>query len=368
AWRDRHSPLVVGVTGSLAKTSTKEQVAEVLAERWNVLRNRANENNEIGLPLTLLQLAPEHEFAVLEMGMYVPGDIAQLARLARPHIGVVTAVRGTHLSRAGSLDAIERGKRELVEALPDDGNAILNADDPRVSRMAEAAPAGVRVIRYGFAADADVTATELESLGELGMRFRLRIGHSETAVTTPVLGRHGVQNALAGAAVGHVAGLDLDTIARGLARSFSIPHRSVLLDLGEWWVLDDTYNAAPDSMIAALDLLATLRGRKVAVLGEMLELGQSSRDAHINVGRHAARSVELLICVGPTAADYAAGAQAGGLPASEIRCADDRDAALDVLLAELRPGDVVLVKGSRGAALDLLVEQLESVAERGARA
>ena len=141
AWRDRFTPLVVGVTGSLAKTSTKEQVAEVLSERWRVLRNRANENNEIGLPLTLLRLAPEDEVAVLEMGMYEPGDIRILAETARPSIGVVTAVRGAHLERAGSIEAIERGKRELVEALPAGGTAVLNADDERVTRMAEHAPA-----------------------------------------------------------------------------------------------------------------------------------------------------------------------------------------------------------------------------------
>ena len=137
AWRERFAPLVVGITGSLAKTSTKEQTAEVLAARWRVLRNRANENNEIGLPLTLLRLAPADEVAVLEMGMYTPGDIRALAQLARPSIGVVTAVRGAHLERAGSIDAIERGKREMVEALPRGGTAVLNADDERVARMAD---------------------------------------------------------------------------------------------------------------------------------------------------------------------------------------------------------------------------------------
>ena len=148
AWRSRWDPLVVGVTGSLAKTSTKEQVAQVLAERWTTLRSEGNQNNEIGLPLTLLRLGPEHAAAVLEMGLYVAGEIALLARLARPSIGVVTAVRGVHLSRAGSLDAIEQGKRELVEALPATGTAVLNVDDARVERMREHTPA--RVLGYGF--------------------------------------------------------------------------------------------------------------------------------------------------------------------------------------------------------------------------
>jgi UDP-N-acetylmuramoyl-tripeptide--D-alanyl-D-alanine ligase len=364
-WRERFAPLVIGVTGSLAKTSTKEQVSEVLAERWTVLRNLANENNEIGLPLTLLRLAPEHEVAVLEMGMYVPGDIALLARLARPQIGVVTAVRGTHLSRAGSIEAIEAGKRELVEALPADGTAVLNADDARVSRMSSVLPSGVRVLRYGFADDADVTAEAVESLAERGMRFVLRIGSGEVLVSSPALGRHGAHNALAGAAVGHAAGLDLATIARGLARPFSAPHRSVLLDLGPWRILDDTYNAAPDSMLAALELLATLPGRRVAVLGEMLELGEASRQAHLEVGRTAAGIADLLVCVGPGATVYAEAAVGQGLKPSAVEQAQDHDAALSILLDRLALGDVVLLKGSRGVALDLLVAKLETAAAAG---
>jgi UDP-N-acetylmuramoyl-tripeptide--D-alanyl-D-alanine ligase len=396
AWRARFAPLVVGVTGSLAKTSTKEQIAEVLAERWVVLRNVANENNEIGLPLTLLRLLPEHEVAVLEMGMYVPGEIRILSELARPHIGVVTAVRGTHLERAGSIDAIEAGKRELVEALSHGGTAVLNADDERVSRMAAAAGPGVGVVRYGLAADADVTAQRIESRGELGMSFALRLPATHAAgatpaataatagtaasastgatartdieVTIPALGRHSVHNALAAAAVGLAVGLDPRTIARGLERSFSLPHRSTLLDLGQWRVLDDTYNAAPDSMIAALELLASLPGRRVAVLGEMLELGESSAEAHREVGEHAGRHAELLIGIGPAASDYAAGAARAGLGRSAVLEVADRDEALRVLGERLRPGDVVLVKASRGAELDLLVDQLAALASEGARA
>jgi UDP-N-acetylmuramoyl-tripeptide--D-alanyl-D-alanine ligase len=368
AWRRRFSPLVVGVTGSLAKTSTKEQVAEVMSERWNVLRNEGNENNEIGLPLTLLRLAPKHEAAVLEMGMYVPGDIAHLAALAEPRIGVVTAVRGTHLSRAGSLDAIERGKRELVEALPSGGTAVLNADDPRVARMAGSLPAGVHVLRYGFTEAADVTAMDVESRGVAGMRYVLRAGGEELAVESPALGRHSVHNGLAAAAVGIAAGLDIATIAHGLTRPLRLAHRSTLLELGEWRILDDTYNAAPDSMVAALDLLATLPGRRIAVLGEMLELGDAAREAHRAVGAHAAARTDRLIAVGSTAPDYVAGASTAGMAPASISGVADVDAALAVLLRDLRPGDVVLLKGSRGAALDVLVDKLRDASAAGARA
>lgn len=362
AWRARFDPLVVGITGSLAKTSTKEQVAEVLSERWHVLRNRANENNEIGLPLTLLRLDRDHAAAVLEMGMYVPGDIAVLARLARPTIGVVTAVRGTHVSRAGSIDAIESGKRELLDALPAGGTAVLNADDPRVAGMAETRRSELRVLRYGFAPTAEVTATDVRSLGAQGMRFRMRGLSNEVEVTIPALGRHSVHNALAGAAVGIACGLDLATIERGLARQFSVPHRTVLLNAGEWQLLDDTYNAAPDSMAAALDLLASLPGRHVAVLGEMLELGDGSDAAHRSVGRRAADAADVLVAVGPLAALYADGARSAGMPVGAVIEVADRDTALRTLASLLRPHDVVLLKASRDAALDLLVDDLVRLA------
>lgn len=368
AWRARFDPVVVGVTGSLAKTSTKEQVAQVLAQRWTVLRNRANENNEIGLPLTLLRLSPADDVAVLEMGMYQPGDVALLADLAQPRVGVVTAVRATHLARAGSIDAIERGKRELVDALPVGGTAVLNADDERVGRMADGRRGQLRVVRYGFADSADVSAANVESLGEDGMRFDLRLPRGSVPARIPALGRHSVHNALAAAAVGDALGLDATTIVAGLAQPFSVPHRSVLLRAGDWRILDDTYNAAPDSMAAALDLLASLPGRRIAVLGEMLELGDLSDAAHREVGAHAARAAQILVAVGPFASLYVGGARAAGMDAAAIVEAPTRAAALAQLERRLRPGDVVLVKASRGAELDLLVDDLRSLAEQDSAA
>jgi UDP-N-acetylmuramoyl-tripeptide--D-alanyl-D-alanine ligase len=356
AYRDRFDPLVVGITGSLAKTSTKELAAEVLAGRFHVLRSLGNENNEIGLPLTLLRLLPTHEAAVLEMGLYRPGEIALLARLARPTIGVVTAVRGVHLSRAGSIEAIEAGKAELVEALPASGWAILNADDARVVAMAARTPA--RVLRYGFDLAADVHAEDVRSLGVRGMAFRLRLPAGSVAVTMPTLGRHGVHNALAAAAVGVCAGLDAAAIAARLALPAPAPHRSQLVTAGPWTILDDSYNASPDAVLAALGLLAELPGRHIAVLGEMLELGDTAAAEHLRVGRGAAALVDRLIVVGAGAAGIAEGAVAGGLPAAHVEQAATRDEALAMLLARLRDGDTVLVKASRGAELDRLVERL----------
>lgn len=360
-YRDRFRPLVVGITGSLAKTSTKEQVAEVLGERLRTLRNPANWNNEIGLPLTLLLLRPEHEAAVLEMGLYTTGEIALLASLARPSIGVVTAVRGVHLSRAGSIEAIERGKRELVEALPADGWAVLNADDERVRRMAGHTAA--RVTTYGFSEAAEVCATAVTSRGTEGMRFALRTPEGERRIETPVLGRHGVHNALAAVAVARCAGLDLDEIERGLARPLAMPHRSQLVRAGEWTILDDSYNASPDAVLAALGLLAELPGRHLAVLGEMLELGDTAAAEHRRVGEAAATLADRLIVVGEGARAMAEGAVARGLAPGDVSFAADRDEAREMLLAELRAGDTVLVKASRGAALDVLVEELREAAD-----
>ncbi len=356
SWRLRFDPLVVGVTGSIAKTSTKEAVAAVLSRRYRTLRNEGNQNNEVGLPLTVLRLRPEHQAAVLEMGMYVGGEIADLAAIARPQIGVVTAVQAVHLSRIGSLEAIEQAKGELLEALPPDGVAVLNADDPIVRRMGDRTTA--RAISYGFAADADVGAESVESLGLTGMRFVLRADGARRPVTIPVLGRLSVHNALAAAAVGVAAGLSLDEIAAGLATGWSAPHRVAVVPVGDVTLIDDTYNASPRSVIAALDLLSGLPGRRGAVLGEMLELGEASDDGHHQVGEAAARTVDWLMVVGPGAAGIAEGAEAGGLPSSAIQRVPDADAAVAALPPRLRDGDVVLVKASRGVALETVVDGL----------
>jgi len=361
-WRRRFHPLVVGVTGSIAKTSTKEAIAAVLGSRFRTLRSEGNQNNEIGLPLTLLRLGPEHEAAVLEMGMYVGGEIADLARMAKPSIGVVTAVQPVHLARIGSLRAIEAAKGELLEALPPDGRAILNADDPIVRRMGRRSAA--RSMTYGFAGDADVGAEAVESAGLAGMRFVLRTNVGRHAVSIPTLGRLSVHNALAGAAVGRVAGLSLEAIAAGLGSGWSAPHRVQLVRAGAVTLVDDTYNASPRSVVAALDLLTGLPGRHGAVLGEMLELGDASSEGHRVVGEAAARTTDWLVVVGQAAAGIAEGALAAGMEPARVALVADVDAALEHLPPRLRDGDVVLLKASRGIGLERVVEGLVPRAER----
>jgi UDP-N-acetylmuramoyl-tripeptide--D-alanyl-D-alanine ligase len=369
-WRGRFDPLVVGVTGSIAKTSTKEAIAAVLGTTFRTLRSEGNQNNEIGLPLTLLRLGREHGAAVLEMGMYAGGEIADLARLARPRIGVVTSVQGVHLSRMGTIAAIEKAKGELVEALPSDGVAVLNHDDRRVRRMADRTAA--RVLSYGLGADADVAAEDVASSGLDGMRFTLRLPPARGGrparlpARIPGLGRLSVHNALAGAAVGQAAGVDPAKIVHALAAGWSAPHRGQVIKVGRITLIDDAYNASPGSVTAALDLLAGLPGRRVAVLGEMLELGKGSATGHREVGTAAAATCDLLVVVGAGATGIAAGARAAGLDPSRILEVRDRDAALDLLRSRLRDGDVVLVKASRGIELDLLVDALRVELGRGA--
>jgi len=355
AWRDRFSPLVVGVTGSIAKTSTKEAIATVLSRRYATLKSEGNANNEVGLPLTVLRLGPQHEAAVLEMGMYVGGEIAQLAAIARPRIGVVTAVLEVHLSRIGSIEAVAEAKAELVEALPADGTAVLNVDDPRVERMR--ALTAARTITYGFSPAADVRAEDVVSAGLDGMAFTLAMPGAAIRLTTPALGRHGVHNGLAAAAVGLAAGMDLDLIAAGLRQGWQAPHRDQIIRIPGLTILDDTYNASPASMLAALTLLSSLPGRHVAVLGEMRELGEAHDRAHRELGSAAAQFVDELVIVGAEAGGIAAGAAALG---DRVELVPDREAAISALRERLRPGDAVLVKASRGAALESIVETLQA--------
>jgi UDP-N-acetylmuramoyl-tripeptide--D-alanyl-D-alanine ligase len=361
SWRRRFDPLVVGVTGSIAKTSTKEAIATVLASELVTLKNEGNQNNEIGLPLTVLRLRPDHQAAVLEMGMYVGGEIAELAAIGRPEIGVVTAVQAVHLSRIGTIEAIEQAKGELVEALPPDGVAILNADDERVRRMS--ARTDARVMTYGFAPDADVTAFNIESSGAFGMQFYLETPNGDHPVSIPGLGRLSVHNALAATAVGIASGFSLSRMADALSNGWSAPHRVQPSRIADVTIIDDSYNASPGSVIAALEMLAEIPGRRIAVLGEMLELGDDSRAGHERVGAAAAPIVDRLVTVGGGAGLIAKAARDAGMARTAVVESIDRAGALAELEATVQSGDVVLVKASRGVELDLLVEDLVAALE-----
>lgn len=359
AWRARFSPRVVGVTGSVGKTTTKEMIANVLSGRYVTLKNEGNLNNEIGLPLTLLQIDERHERVVLEMGMYALGEIAQLCRLARPHIGVITNVGPVHLERLGSIERIAQAKAELVEALPADGVAVLNADDPLVLAMANKTRA--RVFRYGLAPGNDLWADEITGEGLEGIRFRFHHGGDVLHVRVPLLGRHSVHTALRAAAVGLLEGLSWEEIVSGLQDVGAQLRLIAVRGLHGATLLDDTYNASPASSLAALNLLADLSvdgGRRIAVLGDMLELGSYEEEGHRLVGARAADVVDFLVTVGGRARWIADEAIAAGLSGHKVDAVETVQAALADLRAMIGPGDVVLVKGSRGARLDEIVNEL----------
>lgn len=346
---------VIGVTGSVGKTTTKEIAAFVLGRRYRLLKNEANYNNEIGLPLTLLKLTPRHERAVLEMGMYAPGEISLLCELARPEIGVVTNVGPVHLERMGSMEAIAAAKAELVEALPSDGFAVLNGDDRRVRAMAKRTKA--RVVYYGTSDGCDVRGIEPESRGLEGISFTLEYGDERLRVQTRLPGRHLLLNALGATAVALLDGMTLGEVAQALAAA-RVPLRlHVYRGRNDSTILDDTYNASPESMIAALELLADLPGRRIAVLGDMRELGVEEQEGHRLVGREAARVAQVIYAVGELGHLIGEEAQRAGHPAVSLW--PSKEEAARRLASELRVGDVVLLKASRAMALETILPELK---------
>ena len=348
-WRSLFDIPVVGITGSIGKSSTKELIASVLSQRFTTVRSQGNLNNEIGLPLSLLQITPDTEVAVLEMGgAYAFGEIRRLCAIARPRIGVVTNVSHSHVSRMGSLEAIAETKAELPESLPEDGVAVLNGDDPRVRAMADRCRCPV--ILYGLGTDCDLRASDVQSHGMEGIAFRLLFDGQVHYVRAPLLGRHSVHTVLAAFAVGSALGMEIDEMLRGLEdpsvqlRLYTVP------GINGATIIDDAYNANPESTLAALNLLADLDAkRRIAVLGDMLELGTFEDEGHRIVGRRAAHVADLLLTLGDKARIIAEEAIVAGMPADAVQAS---------LRATLRPGDIVLVKGSRGIKMEDIVNQI----------
>jgi UDP-N-acetylmuramoyl-tripeptide--D-alanyl-D-alanine ligase len=350
---------VIGITGSVGKSTTKEVVTEVLAQRFHTLKNPGNLNNEIGLPLTLLKLGLGHERAVLEMGFYVPGEIKFLCELSKPEIGVVTNIGTVHAERAGSQKTIARGKAELVKALPPapQGVAILNRDDPWVVGMAEQTRA--RVLFYGLDPQADIWADEIVSLGLEGITFRLHYRSEILHLKVPLIGRHSVHTALRAIAVGLAENLTWHEIISGLTSDQPQLRLVAVHTASGALVLDDTYNASPESTLAALNLLEDLDGRKIAVLGDMLELGQYERRGHEMVGSRAAEIADILVTLGERGRIIAKAALQTGLKKECVSSFDTTDQVIDYLRKILKAMDSVLVKGSHGMHMERIVAALE---------
>ena len=358
-WRRKLDLRVIGITGSVGKSTTKEMVAEVLSMRYRTLKSPGNLNNEIGLPMTMTRLGHGHQRAVMEMGFYVPGEIAFLCDIALPQIGVVTNIGTVHAERAGSQEAIARGKAELVQALPPapEGVAILNFDNPWVRQMEEKTKA--RVFFYGLSPEAHLWADRVEGLGLEGIRFRLHYQGETLHVRIPLIGRHSVHTALRAAAVGLVEGMNWQEILEGLSQGHTQLRLVAVRSENGALMLDDTYNASPESMLAALNLLDELDGRKVAVLGDMLELGPYERGGHEMVGLRAGQVADVLLTLGERAHIIAEAARRGNGKKKTIVEFDEFEPLVEWLKTNLTGNDVVLIKGSHGLRMDRITSALE---------
>jgi UDP-N-acetylmuramoyl-tripeptide--D-alanyl-D-alanine ligase len=359
--RSRFNIPVMAVTGSNGKTTTKDMVAEVLAQRWSVLKTEANFNNRIGVPATLLRLTARHQAAVIEMGVDRQGQTTRLCEIVRPTIGLITNIGPDHLEFFGSMEGSAQAKAELLDMLSADGMAILNADDPYFDYLAARVPC--RVISFGFSEMADVRASGIRSDARQGTTFRLHLPGKRrpTIVRIKVHGTHNIVNALAAAAVGVALHLSGSMIAQGLGRFRPAAMRSQVVTHHGVHIINDCYNANPASMNAALQLLGqwSPARERIAVLGDMLELGSETGQMHRDVGQFLAlQGVSRLIACGTLGRNIAEGARQGGMPGPQIDEVIDAATAADHLKRIVRQGDVVLVKASRDMKMEQVVQVL----------
>ena len=367
AWRRQLPEVrVVCITGSTGKTSTKELIAEVLSAAGPTLKTEGNLNNEIGVPMTLLRLDAGHRYAAVECGMNHLGEIARIAAWADPDVGVVTNVGPVHLEGVGSLDGVAHAKGELFHALRAHGIAVANADDARVLQQARLSKR--KLVTFGASYGADVRLISAHHQ-DLGLRVELEFAGARHHVELKLIGTHNGSNAAAAAAVGLALGLSAETILRGLANAVT-PGRRMRPERMQNGALliDDCYNANPSSMKAALLTLTHLvqgKGRAIAVLGDMLELGPTELDLHRDVGRFAAGAgLSLLVCLGARAKALGEGAQEAGLSGDSVECVDGAEEAVRLVQSRARPEDVVLVKGSRGMKMERISDALIGAAPK----
>jgi UDP-N-acetylmuramoyl-tripeptide--D-alanyl-D-alanine ligase len=355
---------VVAVTGSMGKTTTKEAAATAIGSARRTLKSEGNLNNFYGLPLSLLRLEDE-EVAVLEMGMSAPGEIARLTEIAGPDVGVLTNVAEVHLEFFGTLSAIAEAKGELFRGLPEGATAVVNADDPLV--LDQARGFSGRQLRFGVEGDADVRGSSIRTTPE-GLRFLATYRREEEEVRTVLRGRHNVYNLLAGLAAASALDVPFQAAARALSDLSPATHRGERLQLGGGFILlDETYNSNPRALRSALTSLSEERAqRRIAVLGDMRELGEKGAELHRDLGRFAAGlPIDRIIGVGPLAAHILEGALEGGASPSSLVSAESAEEAGRLLLEELREGDVVLLKASRGIGLERAIEVVRRGMEQG---
>ena len=355
AWRSRFSIPVVGITGSVGKTTTKEMVALAVSAGKNVMKTLGNANSQIGLPLTVCRLASEHEAAVIEMGVSMPGEMERLCAVARPNFAVMTNIGISHIEFMKTQENIRAQKFHITDAFTPDSVLFLNQDDPLLRELKGTCP--FQTVGFGLCEDADYRAEHLQSNGE-GSTFLCVTPTGSLPVTVPVPGLHNVRNALAAIAVAQALGVSAQAAAKALETYAPPAMRQQIHHVGEVTILDDTYNASPDSVNGALDILATLPAkRRIAVLADMFELGERTHQAHYEVGAHAAGcKIDAMIAIGEQAPSILEGyRQSGGIDGCAF---NGNEAVLAFLKEHLRPDDAVLVKGSRGMKTDEIVQAL----------
>lgn len=344
---------VVGITGSVGKTSTKEMIASVVSQKYNVHKTAGNFNNEIGLPLTVFGIRAEHEVAILEMGISDFNEMHRLAAVANPDICVITNIGLCHLENLGTRDGILQAKTECFEHMKEGGLAILNGDDDKLSTKKYVN--GRDTVFYGIGETNEIYATDVENLGFEGMRAVIHTPQGEFDAHITIPGEHNVYNALAATAVGLELGLTLAEIQTGIAEAKTIAGRTNLIKANGYHVIDDCYNANPVSMEAALDVLSHAKGRTIAVLGDMGELGENEKSLHFSVGKCVAeKKIHTLFCAGSLAAEYQAGAKDG----CQVFYFENRDDMIESLLSYVKEGDNILIKASHFMDFPKVVEAL----------
>ena len=348
---------VVGITGTNGKSTTKEMTAAITEKRLKTIKTKGNLNNHIGLPLNLFHLSKEDEVAILEMGMSAAGEIKRLAEIAQPQIGVLTNISEGHLVHLKTLKKVQAAKGELYDSLSEDGTAIVNADDPLVLELARSVRA--KVVTYGVHNEADVKAENISSMGQEGFSLNVRFFEENIPVCLPFLGECNIYNALAAIATGCSLGIASSDIQDGLRDAKLLSNRYEVVKHEGATIINDSYNANPRSMQEALKTLASYRceGRRFFVVGDMLELGELAEDAHVRLGMDVARySVDYLVVVGDLSAHVVKSAVASGLNKKQTATTSDHKCAVSFLKKHVRPGDCLLVKGSRGAKMEEVVD------------
>ena len=351
---------IVGITGSVGKTSTKEMIASVLSQKYNVLKTAGNFNNEIGLPLTIFNIREEHEVAVLEMGINHFGEMHRLTKMAQPDVCVITNIGLCHLENLNDRDGILKAKTEMFDYMQPDAKIILNGDDDKLITVKNVK--GQTPKFFGLSTEHDAYATDIHSMSLKGIGCTLHLGDNTIETLIPIPGEHMVYNALAGALVGQELGLTADEIKAGIEALVPVSGRNNLISTDSLLIIDDCYNANPVSMKASLDVLATADTRKVAIMGDMFELGVNEKELHFECGKHAAeKGIDVVVCVGKLSKNIADGAKEFSTAKTNVYHFETKADFLGIADNLLKKGDTVLVKASHGMEFPEIINYLQEL-------